>query len=147
MSESITLFCRVMCDDSESFLKRLTLLASTAIERDLDARWSRISCRTSTGSVDFNRLFFTEVGDKFAKQRWTTIVKVNRKKEEAPEAAKRVDDHLEHTEMIIGIVANPGFDEIDKLPELIGYLAMEFDALIFNGSQFMDFGGNEVLAL
>ena len=147
MSESCTLFCRVMCEDVESFLKRLTILDPAAIERDQDARWSRISCQTSGGSVDFNRLFFTEVADKFAKLRWTTIVKVQRRKEEDPEAFKIVDDHLEQTEMIIGIVANPCFDEINKLPELIGLLAMEFDALIFNGSQFLDFVGNEVLGL
>ena len=147
MSESCTLFCKVMCDDIESFLKRLTLLDTTCVERDHDARWSRISCKTPAGSVEFNRLFFIEVADKFAKLRWTTIVKVLRKKDVAPEAVTIVDNHLEHTEMIIGIVANPGFDDIDKLPELIGFLAMEFDALIFNGNQFIDFGGNQVLAL
>ena len=147
MSESCTLFCRVISDDFESFSKRLTLLDATAIERDDDVRWSRITCQTPGGSVEFSRLFFTEVADKFARLRWTTIVKVNGKKEDFPEAAKRVDDHLEHTEMIIGIVAEPGFDELDRLPELIGFLAVEFDALIFNGSRFMDFGGNEVLTL
>ncbi len=49
--------------------------------------------------------------------------------------------------MIIGVVAEPGFDGIDKLSELIGFLSMEYDALIFNGSAFMDFDVSDVLTL
>jgi hypothetical protein len=48
---------------------------------------------------------------------------------------------------LIGIVADPGFDQIDKLPELIAFLAMEYEALIFNGSEFLDFSGNSVFLL
>ena len=58
-----------------------------------------------------------------------------------------MEKRLDATESIIGIVAEPGFDQIEKLPELIGFLAMEFDALIFNGTEFLDFRGNSVLEL
>lgn len=147
MSESCTLYCKVMSDDVESFIKRLDILAPSTIEQDGADRWATIVCTTRQGTVNFNRLFFTQVADRFAKLRWTTIVKVQRKLESHPEEAKKVDDHLEHTEMIIGVVAEPGFDDIDKLSELIGILALEFDALIFNGSEFMDFDGSHILSL
>lgn len=136
-----------MSDDVESFIRRLEILAPGKIERDGAERWASITCPTPQGVVSFNRLFFTQRADRFSKLVWTTVVQVREKLESDPDAAKRVENHLDLTGMILGIVAEPGFDDIDKLPELIGILALEYDALIFNGIVFMDFDGSDVLTL
>ncbi len=114
---------------------------------ELDSNWTKIKCVTNVGNVQFARQFFVAQADSFTKLRWKTIVKVQAKAETNPDAASKVKSHLTVTEAIIGIVADPGFDQIDKLPELIGFLAMEFDALIFNGSDFMDYRGNTIFSV
>ena len=147
MSESVTLFCKHNCENVVTFQKRLSILNPIAITRDSEASWRIIKCATNNGEVQFTRQFFTEQADPFTKLRWMTIVKVRATAERNPSAALEVEKRLDATESIIGIVAEPGFDQIEKLPELIGFLAMEFDALIFNGSEFLDFRGNSVLEL
>ncbi len=147
MSESITLFCKDTCENIESFLKRLSILSPTEIVRDSQPCWTKVKCTTSNGEVQFTRQFFKQQADPFTKLRWMTIVKVRATAERNPSVALEVEKRLDATESIIGIVAEPGFDQIEKLPESIEFLAMEFDALIFNGSEFLDFRGNSVLEL
>ncbi len=147
MTESTTLYCKAPCDNAGSIRKRLGLLNPTEIIGELDSNWTKIKCVTNLGNVQFARQFFVAQADYFTKLRWKTIVKVQAKAETNPDAASKVESHLTVTEAIIGIVADPGFDQIDKLPELIGFLAMEFDALIFNGSDFMDYRGNTIFSV
>lgn len=147
MSESVTLYCKDTCENVEAFLKRLSMLNPTEIARGLEPAWTQVKCSTSSGDVQFTRQFFKQQADPFTKLRWKTIVKVRATAERNPSVALEVEKRLDATESIIGIVAEPGFDQIEKLPELIGFLAMELDALIFNGSEFLDFRGNSVLEL
>ncbi len=84
MSESCTLYCKVMSDDLESFIKRLAILAPIRVEHDGTDRWVTISCTTAQGTVKFNRLFFTQRADSFSKLAWTTVVQVRRRLESDP---------------------------------------------------------------
>ena len=147
MSESTTLYCKAASDNFNSIHKRLALLSPTEVIGESASDWTKIKCVTNQGTVQITRLFFVEQADPFSKLRWKTIVKVQAKAAADPIAASKVEAHLTVTEAILGIVAEPGFDQIDKLPELIGFLAMEFDALIFNGRDFMDFQGETIFSV
>jgi len=147
MSESVTLYCKNKCENLETFRKRLTLISPSEVDSGSDPGWNKVKCVTASGTVQFSRLFFIENADRFSKMVWTTIVRIRSVAAKDAERAQEVEAFIRKTEAVIGIVADPGFDQIDKLPELIGFLAMEFDALIFNGSDFMDFRGNTIFSV
>ena len=145
MSEAITLFCKIRSDDLNSFLKRLSMLNPVKLETSGGEQWLSASCEIDHGSkVQFNRNFFTERADPFTKQRARAIIAIERRAIENPQGVSSVVAHLENTNAIIGAIAEPGFDSIPKLSELITFLAAEYDALIFNGSEFLDLGGNVI---
>ena len=148
MSESCTLFCCSNADNADSFKSRLAILEPEAIEQtNQNGGWFSIECRLKSGTIKFTRRIFVEQADPFTKLRGNTIIKIRSKKESNPQGAIDAEKHMRSVNVIIGIVADPGFDKIDKLPELIGFLAMEFDSLIFNGSEFLDFRGNTIFAV
>ena len=142
MSESCTLFCEIQPVDLESFRKRLSILEFIEIEGD--DSWDSIRCTTSTGSVRFSRKVFEQPADSFSKLIARTIVFIERRMKESPGGRALVSSHLERTEAAIGIVAEPSFDEIQKLSELIHFLMVEFNALLFNGENMLDVDGNVV---
>ena len=144
MSESITLFCKEDCGDFESFQKRLKLLNPTEIVKEPQTSWTKVNVLTKDGSVQFTRLYFTEQADPFTKIRARTVIRIQAVSSSNPQGADLAEQHVRAINSTIGIVAEPSFDQIESLSELIGFLAMEYDALIFNGSEFLDFGGNSV---
>ena len=147
MSESITLFCKEDVGDFESFQKRLAMLNPTEIVNEPPTTWTKVNVATNEGSVQFTRLYFTEQADPFTKIRARTVIRIQAVSNTNPQGANLAEQHVRAINSTIGVVAEPGFDQIEGLPELIGFLAQEFDALIFNGSEFLDFGGNSVFKL
>ena len=148
MSESCTLFCRLDVGNVDSLKSRLAIMVPDAIEQTNDnSGWFSIGCRLKSGTITFTRRIFVEQADPFTKLRGNTIIKIRSKKESDPQGAIDTEKHMRSVNAIIGIVADPGFDQIDKLPELIAFLAMEYEALVFNGSEFLDFSGNSVFLL
>jgi hypothetical protein len=148
MSESCTLFCRLDVGNVDSFKNRLAMMLPETIEQTNDnGGWFSIGCRLKSGTITFTRRIFVEQADPFTKLRGNTIIKIRSKKESNPQGAIDAEKHVRSVNAIVGIVADPGFDQIDKLPELIAFLAMEYEALIFNGSEFLDFSGNSVFRL
>lgn len=144
MPESITLFCKSSVDDLDQLNKRLEQLEPTDLKVDDKNAWRSIKVTTKNGSVQLNRKVFERRADDFSRLVWTTVVEFRTRSESNPEGAKEVEKHLDYTKAVLGIVAEPSFDGIEHLPELIGSLALELDAMIFNGSEMLDFLGNTI---
>lgn len=144
MPESITLFCKSSVDDLDTLNKSLGLLDPTNVKVDVESAWRSIEVSTKNGRVQLNRKVFERRADDFSRLVWTTVVEFRTRSETNPEGAKLVEKHLDSTKAVIGVVAEPGFDDITLLPELIGVLASEYEAIIFNGSEMLDFRGNTI---
>lgn len=142
MPEQCTIYCRVK--DCDSLEKRLVLLAPISVEFDGGEPWSICMCKISSGMLQISRKVFEKRGDDFARIVYTTSVEFHSREDDNPEGAKRVVDHLEETQLLLGIVADPDFESIEKVDELVAKLAAEYDGLIFNGAEMLDFRGNVI---
>lgn len=144
MPESITLFCKSSVDDLDTLTKSLGLLDPTNVKVDVESAWRSIELTTKYGRVQFNRKVFERRADDFSRLVWTTVVEFRTRSETNPEGAKQVEKHLDSSKAVIGVIAEPGFDGITLLPELIAVLAAEYEAMIFNGREMLDCLGKTI---
>jgi hypothetical protein len=144
MPESCTLYCRIRSGDTVSFRKRLSLIDPVEVQALDETPWPAINCLTKSGSVRISRMVFRERADDFSKLVARTMVFFERRQESNPQGAAAVLAHLEATQAVLGIVADPAFDDIPRLPELIAFITVEFDALIFNGHDMLNANGDVI---
>ena len=53
--------------------------------------------------------------------------------------------HVDKSDLTIGIVAEPTFESVANFSILVYQLASKLDAIIFNGSHFLDMNGDALI--
>lgn len=141
--ESCTLYCKVKPSGIQHLAERLSVLAVQSDGIDVDAVSRKVTCRTEEGTVNFALQTFTERGDSFSRLVGKTYIYFEDKPSSTGQA--QILTHLDQTEAVIGIVADPAFDAINRLESLVLFLSAEFNALIFNGETMLDGAGDVVV--
>jgi len=142
MPENCTLFCRIKPDDFDSFKDRLPLLQPVHI---MGHDWTSVDAKTNAGNVQFTGRQFESQADPFSLIVGQTMVFFDQHKEKTGDDVTAILSHLETTEFLLGVVANPTFEAISHLEALLLFLAVEYDALIFNGTTMLDATGSELV--
>ena len=143
--ESLTLYCRSTVSKTENFPSRFgSFWPEISIEGSFEP-WRSLTIPIQNMEVKASRLFFEQRADAFCKLRARTMVYIEERRDSDPVGVKTVIDHLEHSEIIIGLVADPSFKANVKLIPLIRFLAIEYEALIFDGRDMFD-GSGEIIA-
>lgn len=137
--------CTVYCKDScvEYVATALRELFSD-VEIVVSEGGTRITVETESGSLALTLLVFREPGDKFAKLRLSTYMFFSRRGGNE-QTKQHLLDHLESSEMIIGIVARPALDSDQRFTQAVFSLAIELDGLIFTGSEMVDATGATIM--
>ncbi len=139
--ENCTIYCKMQIDEIEAVCTRLSILNPQKVE----VSEGKVECTVESGVVRISRMVFEQRADRFSKLCADTMNYFRSKGDSNESGVVRVLAHLEDTNAILGVVADPSFDGIAMLPELIGFLAFEFQGMIFNGAEMLDRNG-EVIA-
>lgn len=140
--EACTLYCKIKPSDFQSLVGQLKILSDGLKGLDVHEASQEVTCQTQVGSVKFVLQTFQEPGDLFSRLVGKTYIYFESKS--GNREGEKILSHLDQTEAVIGIVANPSLNGIDQLEALVLFLSAEFNAMIFNGEEMLDAAGEVV---
>lgn len=136
--ENCTLYCKTKPSSLDTLATRLSAIPHQSKELKVDKEKHSIVCYTGNGMVKLTLLWFIEPGDQFAKLTGNTYVYFESKADLESDGRDKVLLHIRQTEALIGVVADPSFESVERLEAILMFIATEHDALIFNGQEMLD---------
>jgi hypothetical protein len=144
MSEYCTIISPV-----KDFRSMITILRQLGAEvSDIDGteqEWRSVSLKSDVSKLVFNSMIRQFPGDEFSKL-VLGIHNFARKLQGADiRTAQTVLDAIANAQLLIGVVASPGFLESNPHQEYVLGIAKSVGGLIFSGDAILDSSGNPLL--
>jgi len=93
------------------------------------------------GTLRISSKKFEQQGDEFSRLVNTTCVHFEQIETTAQSAKARLIAHVENTECILGVVADPEFDADERFNQAVFAIAKACDGVVFNGYEVLDQNG------
>lgn len=140
MAESCTIYCKLMNLDEIARLlhSHFPSFSSTAGDS--------MTVHGSAGSLRLTKRIFRERGDDFCRLLLSTYAFVERMPNADAVVTKRLASHVESSELVLGVVAEPAFDADERYHSVMFAIAKALDGVIFNGQEMLDANGVTLFA-
>jgi hypothetical protein len=135
MPENCTIFCKRMD------VEELPRLINSYFPSLTSADETFVLAHGEKGSIKFSVKVFKESGDDFCRMMLgmrafvkTTVSRVATRRQAAL-------DHLDHSDLAIGVVVEPAFDADQRYHAVVFAIAKALDGVVFDGQNVLDANG------
>lgn len=140
MAENCTIFCRVLNLDEIAQLLHSHFSSSSPTSNDsMTAYGGAVTLRCT-------RKVFRERGDDFCRLLLSMCAFVEGVSKADAVMKRRLVSHIESSELVLGVVAEPAFDADERCHAVVFAIAKSLDGIIFNGREIIDANGVALLA-
>ena len=138
MTESCTIYCKLLNLDEIARLLHSHFPSSSAIAGD------SMTVHGSAGSLRLTKKIFRERGDDFCRLLLSSCAFVEGMSNADAVVKKRLASHVESCELVLGVVAESGFDVDERYHSVVFAIAKALDGVIFNGQEMLDANGKSL---
>lgn len=140
MAESCTIYCKVLNPEEIARLLHSHFPSSGTATGD------SMIVHGTDGSLRLTQKAFREPGDEFCRMMLGIRAFIARFESADAVSKQMVLDHLDHSDLAIGVVAEPAFDADERYNAVVFAIAKALDGVIFNGQEMLDANGVTLLA-
>ena len=138
MTESCTIYCKLLNLNEIAQLLHSHFPSSSAIAGD------SMTVHGSAGSLRLTKKIFRERGDDFCRLLLSSCAFVEGMSNADAVVKKRLASHVESCELVLGVVAESGFDVDERYHSVVFAIAKALDGVIFNGQEMLDANGKSL---